>query len=44
LPALFDQLLGSWELVSFELVLESPAITDAAGISVTPRLRWRRIN
>jgi hypothetical protein len=26
-----------------ELVLESPVITDAAGTSVTPRLRWRRI-
>jgi hypothetical protein len=25
------------------LVLESPVITDAAGASVTPRLRWRRI-
>jgi hypothetical protein len=26
-----------------ELVLEAPAITDAAGHSATPRLRWRRI-
>lgn len=32
------------ELEGDELVLESPAITDPAGISVTPRLRWRRIN
>jgi hypothetical protein len=26
-----------------DLVLESPAITGAAGTSVTPRLRWRRL-
>jgi hypothetical protein len=31
------------DLTGNELVLESPVITDAAGISVTPRLRWRRI-
>jgi hypothetical protein len=26
-----------------ELVLEAPPITDAAGNSATPRLRWRRV-
>jgi hypothetical protein len=31
-------------LTGDELVLESPVITDAAGTSVTPRLRWRRIS
>lgn len=31
------------DLTGEELVLESPVITDAAGISVTPRLRWHRI-
>jgi hypothetical protein len=31
------------DLTGEELVLESPVITDAAGTSVTPRLRWRRI-
>jgi hypothetical protein len=31
------------ELTGDELVLVSPVITDAAGTSVTPRLRWRRI-
>jgi hypothetical protein len=30
-------------LTGDELVLEAPVITDAAGTSVTPRLRWRRI-
>ena len=31
------------DITGDELVLESPVITDAAGTSVTPRLRWRRI-
>ncbi len=31
------------DLTGEELLLESPVITDAAGTSVTPRLRWRRI-
>jgi Lipocalin-like domain len=31
------------ELRGDELVLESPVITDAAGTSVIPRLRWRRL-
>jgi hypothetical protein len=30
------------DLSGNELALESPVITDAAGVSVTPRLRWRR--
>jgi Lipocalin-like domain len=29
-------------LTGDELGLESPVVTDAAGTSVTPRLRWRR--
>jgi hypothetical protein len=31
------------DITGDELVLESPVITDAAGVSVTARLRWRRI-
>lgn len=31
------------DLQGDELVLEAPALTDAAGNSVTPRLRWRRM-
>jgi Lipocalin-like domain len=31
------------DLIGDALVLESPVITYAAGTSVTPRLRWRRI-
>jgi hypothetical protein len=31
------------DLTGNELLLVSPVITDAAGTSVTPRVRWRRI-
>jgi Lipocalin-like domain len=31
------------DLQGDDLVLEAPPLTDAAGNSATPRLRWRRI-